>query len=636
MIPNQKSNYSPNSPDTHNVQVIVCGLGRTGYRIFSLLRQQGIAVSGISDRPFPRDSSTIVVGDPCTATTLIRAGIRQASTLVIASSKESDNLAILMQARLLNPKIFVINRLFNSKLGDRLDQTLPYHASLSVSKLAAPVFTFSALGSKAIGQLELSGRTWPIHEEFIHRRHPWRGRSLYDLWVDRDTMLIYYLPNQTYVNESAYSESYPSVPQLATPAESTESYGELDGSGDHAADPPGDDSAGNFVGESHRLVLPRKMDLVGAVLARQSLEPGDRIIVATHPKTNRVRYGLQRQWTKFLAGVRSFQSAGEPAVAAITALTVAIVVSISVYVGTTDSSPVDALYFAVGMITGAGGEEKVAEQSPELVKIFTAVMMLIGAAIIGICYALLNDYILGSRFRRLLTVAQMPTRDHFIVCGLGSLGVRIAQELHRSGYEVLVLDRNPNNRFLNIIRALKIPVVTEDASLPATLEAANIAHAAGLLAVTSDDTTNLEIVLSARTLAPKLSTTMRSEDPHFALMSQQVFDLDSVLSPVELAAPSFAATALGGKILGNGLTSDTLWVALGTLITPRHILHGKIVSEAAQSSDFVPLYLVRGNQEIRRILLLNARLRDGDVLHLSIPASKLAQLWQVTPHPFKH
>ena len=188
-----------------------------------------------------------------------------------------------MQARLLNPKIFVINRLFNSKLGDRLDQTLPYPASLSVSKLAAPVFTFSALGSKAIGQLELSGRTWPIHEEFIHRRHPWRGRSLYDLWVDRDTMLVYYLPNQTYVNESAYSESYPSVPQLATPAESTESYGELDGSGDHAADPPGDDSAGNFVGESHRLVLPRKMDLVGAVLARQSLEPGDRIIVATLP-----------------------------------------------------------------------------------------------------------------------------------------------------------------------------------------------------------------------------------------------------------------------------------------------------------------------------------------------------------------
>ncbi len=621
------------------MQVIVCGLGRTGYRIFSLLRQQGIAVSGISDRPFPRDPSKIIVGDPRTPTTLIRAGIRQARTLIIASSKESDNLAVLMQARLLNPKIFVINRLFNSKLGDRLDQTLPYHASLSVSKLAAPVFTFSALGSKAIGQLELSGRTWPIHEEFIHRRHPWRGRSLYDLWVDRDTMLIYYLPNQTHINESAYSESYPSVPQLVTPAENDESYGELEGESnsgeDHSASGPNDNGDNGFTSDARTLVIPRKTDLVGAVLARQSLEPGDRIIVATHPKTNRVRYGVQRQWTKFLAGVRSFQNSGEPAIAAVVALVVAIVVSVSVYVGTTDSSLVDALYFAVGMITGAGGQEKVAEQSPELVKIFTAVMMLMGAAIIGVCYALLNDYILGSRFRRLLTVAQMPTRDHFIVCGLGSLGVRIAQELHRSGYEVLVLDRNPNNRFLNVIRASKIPVVIEDASLPAALEAANITHAAGLLAVTSDDTTNLEIVLSARTLAPKLSTTMRSEDPHFALMAQQVFDLDSVLSPVELAAPSFAATALGGKILGNGLTSDTLWVALGTLITPRHILHGKVVSEAAQSSDFVPLYLVRGNQEIRRILLLNTRLRDGDVLHLSIPANKLAQLWQATPHPFK-
>ncbi|MEM9771701.1 MAG: NAD(P)-binding protein [Cyanobacteria bacterium P01_D01_bin.73] len=602
------------------MQVIVCGLGRTGYRIFSLLRQQGIEVVGISDRPFPRDPSKIVVGDPRTATTLIRAGVRQARTLIISSSKESVNLAILMQARLLNPKIFVINRLFNSKLGDRLDQTLPYHTSLSVSKLAAPVFTFAALGSKAIGQLELSGRIWPIHEEFIHRRHPWRGRSLYDLWRDRSMMLIYYVPNQAYIDQRAYSEDYPSVSQLTASAEGGDSYGELGGS-------PGD---------SNTLLIPRKADLVGAVRARQSLEPGDRLIVATHPKTNRVRYGLQRQWTKFLAGLRSFQSSGEPAFAAIIALIGAIFISVSIYISTTDSSPVDALYFAVGMITGAGGKEKVAEQSPALVKIFTAVMMLTGAAIIGVCYALLNDYILGSRFRRLLTVAQMPTRDHFIVCGLGSLGVRIAQELKRAGYEVLVLEKNPNNRFLSIIRALKIPVVTEDASLPAALEAVNISHAAGLLAVTSDDTTNLEIVLSARTLAPKLSTTMRSEDPHFALMAQQVFDLESVLSPVELAAPSFAATALGGKILGNGLTSDTLWIALGTLITPRHILYGKTVSVAAQSSDFVPLYLVRGNQEIPRILLLNTKLRDGDVLHLSVPANKLAQLWQVTPHPFKN
>ena len=634
MIPKPRPNPTPNPKDTRTTQVIVCGLGRTGYRIFSLLRQQGIEVVGISDRPFPRDPHQIVVGNPRTATTLIRAGIRQARTLIIASSKESENLAILMQARLLNPKVFVINRLFNSRLGERLDQTLPYHASLSVSALAAPVFTFAALGNQAIGQLNLAGRIWPIHEEFIHRRHPWRGRSLYDLWVDHNKMLIYYLPNQSHINEGVYSDSYPAVQQLPTIADSPEVYGNGPGAvnGTGAESTVGDGPVTINPG----LPTPRKTDLVGAVLAHQRLEPGDRLIVASHPQVHRVRYGLQRQWSKFLAGVRSFHSSGEPAVAALIALIAAILVSISIYITTTQSTPVDALYFAVGMITGAGGQEQVAEDSPELVKIFTAIMMLVGAGIIGICYALLNDYILGSRFRRLWTVAHTPTRDHFIVCGLGSLGVRIAQELHKTGHEVLVVEQSRTNRFLNVIRAAKIPVVIEDASLPTALESVNIGQAAGLLAVTSDDTTNLEIVLSARTLAPKLSTTMRAEDPHFALMAQQVFDLDSVLSPVELAAPSFAATALGGRILGNGLTSDTLWIALGTLITPRHILYGKTVSEAAQLSDFVPLYLVRGNQEMRRILLLNTKLRDGDVLHLSIPANKLTQLWQATSHPFKN
>ena len=597
--PNVDANQAPRT-----VQVIVCGLGRTGYRIFSLLRRQGISVVGISDRPFPKDPDDVIVGNPQSATTLIRAGIARARTLIIASSKESENLAILMQARLLNPKIFVINRLFNSQLGERLDQTLPYHSSLSVSTLAAPIFTFAALGNRAIGQLNLAGRTWPIHEEFIHRRHPWRGRSIYDLWIDQEKMLIDYMPEHSPIPDNPYS--------VAQPDDQIQMMNDLD----------------PF---SHQ----RKRDLVGAVLAQQRLEKGDRLIIATHPKIHRVRYGLQRQWSKFLAGLRSVQSSGEPAFVAITSLMGAILISISIYISTTNSSPVDALYFAVGMITGAGGKEQVAERSPDLVKIFTAMMMLVGAGIIGICYALLNDYILGSRFRRLWTVAQTPTQNHFIVCGLGSLGVRIAQEFHKNGHEVVVIDCNSNNRFLNVVGAAKIPAIIDDASLPSALEAVNITHAAGLLAVTSDHTTNLEIALTARTLAPKISITMRAEDPRFALMAEQVFDLDSVLNPVELAAPSFAATALGGKILGNGLTLDTLWIALGTLITPRHILYGKTVSEAAQSSDFVPLYLVRGSQEIRRALLLNTKLRDGDVLNLSIPANKLSQLWQVTPHPFK-
>jgi Trk K+ transport system NAD-binding subunit len=43
-------------------RIIVCGLGRTGYKIFSLLKQQGAAVVGISDRHVLAENH-IVIGD---------------------------------------------------------------------------------------------------------------------------------------------------------------------------------------------------------------------------------------------------------------------------------------------------------------------------------------------------------------------------------------------------------------------------------------------------------------------------------------------------------------------------------------------------------------------------------------------
>ena len=129
-------------------KIIVCGLGNTGYRVFSLLKQQGTQVVGISDRPMPGDG--IIFGDLRSAATLISAGIYDASALLLVTSDDALNLAILTQARILNPRIRIINRLYNHRLGDRLDQTLDYHVSLSVSALAGPIFAFAALGNNAI------------------------------------------------------------------------------------------------------------------------------------------------------------------------------------------------------------------------------------------------------------------------------------------------------------------------------------------------------------------------------------------------------------------------------------------------------------------------------------------------------
>lgn len=124
----------------------------------------------VHNRPIPE--ADVIVADLRSTATLSGAGIGSTSTLVLAGADDALNLAILMQARVLNPRIRIINRLFNTSLGDRLDQTLRDHVTMSVAALAALVFPVDALGNQAIRQLQLFNQTWPIHEEYIDEENP--------------------------------------------------------------------------------------------------------------------------------------------------------------------------------------------------------------------------------------------------------------------------------------------------------------------------------------------------------------------------------------------------------------------------------------------------------------------------------
>ncbi|MEO0407360.1 MAG: NAD-binding protein [Cyanobacteria bacterium P01_A01_bin.135] len=553
-------------------RVIVCGLGRTGYTIFSLLKQQGVPVIGLSTVPvqFPiQDPCEVLIGNPRSAELLQLAGVQEAETLVLATNDDALNLAILTQARVLNPKIRIVNRLFNAGLGDRLDQTLPDHVSMSVASLSAPIFAFAALGNRAIGHLRLSDTTWPIHEEFMDEHHPWLGRSLSELWNSHHRMLIYYLPAE---------------------------------------------------GEQ---------DLVSAVTENRRLALGDRLIIATKPQRRAAKkswwYRLRR-WMS-LHWLRSVR----PTLLALVVLGLTILVATVTYISVhLNLAVVDALYFSVGMITGAGGNERVAEQADPVIKVFTVAMMLFGTGVIGVCYALLNDLVLGTRFQKVLNIGRMPQSHHYIVCGLGGVGMQVVTELLENGQDVVVLEPDADNRFLPIAQSLKVPVIRGDAGLGATLQEARVEQAAALLALTSDDMANLEIALSAKACAPKLPVIVRTQDSEFAALSQQVFDFDAILSPTELAAPSFAAAALGGRVLGNGITADTLWIAIATLITPHHPFCNQSVKTIAAHADIVPLYIKTPQRGIRGWELLDVILRDQDVLYLTLPAQQIDQLWRCT------
>jgi hypothetical protein len=55
------------------------------------------------------------------------------------------------------------------------------------------------------------------------------------------------------------------------------------------------------------------------------------------------------------------------------------------------------------------------------------------------------------------------------------------------------------------------------------------------------------------------------------------------------------------------------------------------VKDVAMSADFVPLYLETNSQTIHGWDLLETSLSAGDVLYLTMPATRLYQLWRTAP-----
>lgn len=91
-------------------------------------------------------------------------------------------------------------------------------------------------------------------------------------------------------------------------------------------------------------------------------------------------------------------------------------------------------------------------------------------------------------------------RNHTIVCGLGYLGPIITRTLLQMGYSVVVIEKDPDNPDLDLVRDLGALVVIGDATGREALVHAQLPFARGLFAVTGDDAKNITIYMKCDAL----------------------------------------------------------------------------------------------------------------------------------------
>ncbi|MFI6771320.1 NAD-binding protein [Streptomyces sp. NPDC050355] len=174
---------------------------------------------------------------------------------------------------------------------------------------------------------------------------------------------------------------------------------------------------------------------------------------------------------------------------------------------------------------------------------------------------------------------------HVVLLGLGKVGTRVLARLHEMGIPVVCIEGDPEARGIALARRLRVPTVLGDVTQEGVLEAAMIDRAATLLALTSEDTTNLEAALYARSVTPQLRVTLRLFDDRFAtavyrtLRAAHPRALTRSRSTSFLAAPAFAGAMMGRQILGAIPVERRVLLVARVEVRGHAALEGRTVAE---------------------------------------------------------
>jgi voltage-gated potassium channel len=146
-------------------------------------------------------------------------------------------------------------------------------------------------------------------------------------------------------------------------------------------------------------------------------------------------------------------------------------------------------------------------------RVVSVILVVAGLTIIGYAGAVIVETISGgvvsgalSERRRERKIDQL--RDHFIICGYGRVGRRVADEFRASNVSFLVLDFHEDA--VAAAREDGALLVEGDATKDENLRKAGLERAKGLVAASDRDADNLYVVLSARSARPELTIVARA------------------------------------------------------------------------------------------------------------------------------
>jgi voltage-gated potassium channel len=212
-----------------------------------------------------------------------------------------------------------------------------------------------------------------------------------------------------------------------------------------------------------------------------------------------------------------------------------------------EESWVDSLYRSVVTTTLTGLDTRPTTTAGKVVSIFVlftgvAIFLYVAGAIVEmIARGVFTGAWAERRRRRMIETI----RDHYIICGYGRVGRRIAHEFRSAAVPYVVIDFNPE--VISIARRDGDAFVEGSGTKDEDLRQAGLERARGLVAASDSDVDNLYITLSARAARPDLQIVARASTEDAATKLARA-GADRIVQPYATAGQEMAKLMLKPQV----------------------------------------------------------------------------------------
>ncbi len=209
----------------------------------------------------------------------------------------------------------------------------------------------------------------------------------------------------------------------------------------------------------------------------------------------------------------------------------------------------DALFMTVITLSTVGfGEVRPLSTGGE---VFTIGLIVMGVGGAAYTFSTVADYIVAGELRGVLRRQRMQKKinqltGHYIVCGYGRVGKRVALDLKDNGAEVVLVELDPESS-INMDK-YGFPHVIGDASDDVILRQAGIERAKGFCSCLPSDAENVFAVLTARTLNKGLTIIARADKVN-SERKLMVAGADHVISPHAIGGHRMASQLLHPNVV---------------------------------------------------------------------------------------